>query len=340
MLDDDRVIEFGHVNFVPPFQGAALAREDEELGFDIRYFGENSCFVSDPFAEMRAAAEATTTIKLASGTANMVTRHPSVVATSIAAVQVLSGGRAICGVGKGDSAVGVLGLEPQRQAAFVEDAKLLRTYLRGESTELGGFESRLRWLDDVEGYTPVPLELMASGPRSLRAAAGIADRITLAVGAAPERVAWALERIDEGLEQSGRTRADIRIGAYLPISVHDDEQAALEWVKVRSRSAVHMASLGGAALDQQPERLRAVTTRMRDAYDYRHHNNDAGNPLAEIVDDDFARWFGIGGPAGYVIERLGLLVDAGLSYFFVGAMPLDERERLAGEVFPAFRSRQ
>src|ERR1700759_4115546 len=104
------MIEFGHVDFVAPFRGAALAREDEDLGFDIRYFGENSCFASDAFAEMRAAAEATTRIKLATGTSNFVTRHSSVVATSIAAVQVLSGGRAICGVGKGDSAVGVLGL--------------------------------------------------------------------------------------------------------------------------------------------------------------------------------------------------------------------------------------
>ena len=53
--------------------------------------GFGGLFVSDAFAEMRAAAEATTTIKLATGTTNFVTRHPSVVATSIAAVQVLSG---------------------------------------------------------------------------------------------------------------------------------------------------------------------------------------------------------------------------------------------------------
>jgi alkanesulfonate monooxygenase SsuD/methylene tetrahydromethanopterin reductase-like flavin-dependent oxidoreductase (luciferase family) len=169
-------------------------------------------------------------------------------------------------------------------------------------------------------------------------AAGIADRITLAVGTAPERIAWALERIDEGLEASGRSRDELTIGAYVPVAVSDDESEALEWVKVRSRSALHMASLQGAKLDQQPERLRAATVRMREAYDYRHHNNEAGNPLAKVVDDDFARWFGIGGPPAYVVERLGQLVEAGLSYFFFGAIPLEERERLAAEIFPAVRA--
>jgi 5,10-methylenetetrahydromethanopterin reductase len=331
------MIEFGHVSFCLPFQGAALAREDEELGFDIRYFGENSCFASDPFAELRAAAAATTRIKLATGATNMVTRHPSVVATSIAAVQIASGGRAICGVGKGDSAVGVLGLEPQRHALFVENARLLRAYLRGESVQLDDFESRLQWLDGFE-YQPVPLELMASGPRAIRAAATLADRVTLAVGTAPERIAWALERVDEGLEEAGRTRADIRIGAYVPIALDNDERRALDWLRIRVKSAAHMASLAGANLAEQPERLRAVTKRLRDGYDYRHHNNEAGNPLAELVDDDFARWFGIGGPAGYVVERLGLLVEAGLSYFFFGAIPLEERERLAEQVLPAVRA--
>jgi 5,10-methylenetetrahydromethanopterin reductase len=331
------VIEFGHVNFVPPFKGAEYAREDEQLGFDIRYFGENSCFTTDAFAEMRAAAEATTRIKLATGTTNMVTRHPSVVATSIAAVQVISGGRTICGVGKGDSAVGVLGLEPMRQAPFVEGLQLLRSYLRGETVTLGGFESRLQWLDDVEGFTPVPLEVMASGPKTLQAAGAIADRITLAVGTAPARIAWALEQIDAGLESAGRSRADVQVGAYVPIALHDDERTATEWLKVRSRSAVHMASLGGAKLDHQPERLREATTRMAEAYHYRHHHNRAGNPLAAVVDDDFARWFGIGGPAAYVVERIGRLEEAGLAYVFFGAIPLEERERLAADVFPAFR---
>jgi 5,10-methylenetetrahydromethanopterin reductase len=331
------VIEFGHVSFCPPFQGAAVALEDEQLGFDIRYFGENSCFSSDMFAEMRSAAEATTTIRLAAGATNMVTRHPSVVATSIAAVQVLSGGRAICGVGKGDSAVGVIGREPQRHAEFVEDAKLLRGYLRGETVKLGDFDSRLQWLDGFD-FEPVPIEIMASGPRMIRAAAAIADRITLAVGTAPERIAWALDLIDEGLADAGRTRSDIGIGAYVPVALEDDPGRAVDWLKIRVKSSVHMASLGGAKLDEQPERLRALTTRLRDGYDYRHHNNNAGNPLAELVDDDFARWYGIGGPAGYVVERLGELVAAGFSHFMLSALPLEERERLAADVLPAVRA--
>ena len=74
-------VEFGHLSWRPPFEGAERVAEDEQLGFDIRYFGDNTCYASDPFAEMRAAAEATSTIKLATGVTNTVTRHPSAVAT-------------------------------------------------------------------------------------------------------------------------------------------------------------------------------------------------------------------------------------------------------------------
>src|SRR5579872_3697712 len=119
------MIEFGHGGWAPPFQGATLAREDEELGFDIRYFGENYCFNSDPFAELREAARATRRIKLATGVTNTVTKHPSVVASAMAAVQILSAGRAICGVGKGDSSLGVIGRGPQRHDEFVENTSML-----------------------------------------------------------------------------------------------------------------------------------------------------------------------------------------------------------------------
>src|SRR5947209_4116931 len=122
------MIEFGHGTVCQLFQGATLALEDEQLGFDVRYFGDNSCFTPDPVIELFLAARATKTIRLAPGLSNTVTKHPSVVANLIASIQVASGGRAICGIGKGDSAMGVIGRGPQKHDEFVEKATMLRNY--------------------------------------------------------------------------------------------------------------------------------------------------------------------------------------------------------------------
>jgi 5,10-methylenetetrahydromethanopterin reductase len=329
-------LQFGNVSFCPPLQGGALAAEDEALGFDIRYFGENTSYGSDPFAELRDAAGATTRIRLAVGATNFVIRHPAVIANAAAGVQVASGGRAICGVATGDSALGVIGRRPQRLGEFAADAELLRGYLRGETVRTGDWDSRIDWLTTVD-YSPVPVEIMCSGPKTIRVAARLADRVTLTVGAAPERVAWALDVLDEGLAAAGRSRDEVEVGAYVGITVEDDRRRAVERLRVRVKGIAHMASLPGVDLEDQPEALRTVTSKLRTEYDYRHHNVREDNPLGALIEPEFADWFGIGGPPAYVVERLGGLADAGLSYVFVAGMVGAERERFAAEVMPQLR---
>jgi 5,10-methylenetetrahydromethanopterin reductase len=331
-------LQFGNVAFCPPLQGGALAAEDEALGFDIRYFGENSCYGSDPFAELRDAARATTRIRLAVGATNFVTRHPVVIANAIAGVQVASGGRAICGVATGDSALGVIGRGPQRLAAFGADAQMLRRYLLGETVRTGDWDSRIEWLGSVD-YVPVPVEIMCSGPKAIRVAAAIADRVTLTVGAAPERVQWALDTLDEGLAAAGRSRDEVEVGAYVGIAVDDDRPRAVQRLRVRVKGIAHMASFPGVDLDAQPEALRKVTTELRAAYDYRHHNVKADNPLGQLIEPEFADWFGIGGSSSYVVERLGSLADAGLSYVFTAGLIGAERERFVSDVMPQLSGR-
>ena len=51
-------MEIGHLSWAPSFRGPELALEDEALGFDIRYFGDNTCMHTDVYSEMRDAARA------------------------------------------------------------------------------------------------------------------------------------------------------------------------------------------------------------------------------------------------------------------------------------------
>jgi alkanesulfonate monooxygenase SsuD/methylene tetrahydromethanopterin reductase-like flavin-dependent oxidoreductase (luciferase family) len=77
-------------------------------------------------------ADGATTIRLGCCVANFVTRRPCVVASAIAAIQVASGGCALCAVGKGDSALGRIGLGSQRHADLAREiAPALRSFSAG-----------------------------------------------------------------------------------------------------------------------------------------------------------------------------------------------------------------
>ncbi len=332
-------MEFGRLGYALPLQGAKMAKEDEDLGFDIRYFGDNTCFWPDTFGELRDAVRATSRIMLATGVTNTVTRHPSAVAAGIAPLQLISDGRMICGVGKGDSSMAVIGRGPQKHAEFVEKTTSLRKYLRGESQFIEGWDSRLQWLDDFPAYQPVPIEIMCSGPKTLKAAAKMADRITLAIGAAPERLDWAFDIIDEGLAEAGRTRADVTIGGWFSFAIEDDAATAAEMLRSRVRSVVHMASFKGQDLSAQPEILRKMTERMRVEYDYKlHTDTSVDNPMNAMFDAEFGAWFGIGGSVSQVVDRIGALKERGIEYTILGGLPPGrEWEDFIGKVMPQSR---
>jgi len=331
-------VEFSTTGFCAAFRGAEVARESEALGFDVQMFGENHAMAADVFGEMRAAASATERIRLLCGPVNFVTRDPGVIASAIAPIQIASRGRAICGIARGDSAVAMAGRRPQRQADLERDLGLLRRYLGRETVDFGERQSRLEWIGDLP-YAPVPIELVCSGPRAIALAARMVDRIGLSVGGDPGHVKWAIEQIDRALAGCGRTRADVRIGAFVPIALTRDRAGAPAALRPRVAGWAHMSSFRGIDLSTQPEIMRRTSEKLRQGYDYRFHRADvpAENSNTKLIDLEFADWFGIGGPASYVVDRLSQLVELGVNYFgtaFIG----EERERFARDVMPAVRA--
>jgi 5,10-methylenetetrahydromethanopterin reductase len=331
-----RQVEFGTTGFYPAFDGAPRAKLAEDMGFDLQGFSENHSRATDCFGEMRDAARATTRIKLAAGPVNFVTRHPGVIAAGIIPVQILSEGRAICGVASGDSAVAAAGHKPQRIATMAQDIRYLRTLLdNGTVWYPDGKTSRLEWADSLS-WPHLPIQMAASGPRSIRLAAQAADRICLGIGTNNDRVTWALDLIDKGLAEAGRSRDDVRVGLFSPIAVTKDRVSGRATIRTRVSAFAHMQS--GGDLSQQPAILAKVTSAIRDTYDYSFHRPDAPaeNPNSALCDEEFGDWMGIGGPVSYVTERLGELVSLGVD-FFMTALPMAEREPFAAEVMPAVR---
>src|SRR4029434_1829249 len=100
------------------------------------------------------------------GVTNPVTRHPAVTAAAIATVQVLSGGRAVLGIGRGDSALFHLGQAPAPVDLFARYLERLQGYLSGDVVYLDGAPSRIEWLAGSR-RPKAPVDVAATGLRVL-----------------------------------------------------------------------------------------------------------------------------------------------------------------------------
>ncbi len=170
----------------------AVGRRAEAEGFDGISFGDTQNIAADPFAGLCLAATGTERLGLMVGVTNPVTRLPAVVASAIATVQVESAGRAVLGLGRGDSSLGHVGRVPASVDVTERFADDVQTYLRADVVDIDGYSSQIPWIGQT-GQSKVPLDVAATGPRMLALGARCAERLTVNVGALPDRVAWAID---------------------------------------------------------------------------------------------------------------------------------------------------
>jgi 5,10-methylenetetrahydromethanopterin reductase len=109
----------------------------EQAGFDEVWIADEGVS-REPLVLLSAAARLTTTIKLGIGITTPLLRHPGAMASSIATLDELTGGRAILGFGVG----GHLSLEPfgityDKPVGLVRDAiRTARAVIEGNQTDL------------------------------------------------------------------------------------------------------------------------------------------------------------------------------------------------------------
>src|SRR4051794_27267945 len=206
-----------------PETGTAViqAERAETAGWDGITFTDSQNLIGDPFVAVALGAQFTERLRFATGVANAFTRHPAALATVAATVQEESGGRFALGIGRGDTALFHLGRPPMPVAAFEREVMRLQGFLDGAEVDLDGHPSRVSWIARTR-QPKVPLDVAASGPRVIRFAARTAERITFAVGADPERLAWALDVARTAAIAAGRADGAISFGAYVTVGCHPD----------------------------------------------------------------------------------------------------------------------
>ena len=335
------------------FDGTRQAVRAEEVGYDGIVYVDSQNGVGDCYIAMALAAHATSTIKLGTGVTNSFTRHPAVTASAIATVQAESGGRAYLGIGRGDSALAHLGRAPHPVAAFEDYLVRLQGYLRGEEVpfEAGGDidslgladysrSSRIFWIATVQ--PKVPVDVAATGPRVIAAAARHADRVSLNVGADAERIRWGMDVARAARAEAGLS-PEIPFSAYLPLVVHDDPEEAMRIGAGQVSLFARFSAMYGTVVGPASAGQREVLQGIHSAYDMQQHAR-GGGPQEAAVTAEFARNFGIFGPPTYCADRLSELIELGVDRFVVRGTPLDPdnpdsraAERFVQEVVPLLR---
>jgi 5,10-methylenetetrahydromethanopterin reductase len=316
----------------------ALVREAERDGLDQVWFPDSQLLWRDVFAVAAASAAATTRITLGTAVTNLVTRHPSVLASAARTVAELAPGRFVLGVGVGNSSVVPIGRRPASSELLRGGIGTIRELLTGGAVDFGeGAVSRLR--DPVR----VPILLAASGPRNLRLAGEIADGAILLAGVSPEPLAAAIARVREGA--AGRGPVPITASAYCRVT-DDVERDARE---LKPICATIARGGGGPFLAMAGVDVR-VPERLPDVYPDLVHAEDwdaAVRACDEYLSDDaavrFARTFCLFGTSGEIVDRLLAVRAAGVDAVFlqhVGSYDLPDSllAAIADQVLPRLRA--
>jgi 5,10-methylenetetrahydromethanopterin reductase len=338
------------------------AQRAEEEGWDGIALGESQNLTADPFVELGIAARFTSRILLGTGVAISATRHPATTAAAIATVQEESGGRAVLGIGSGASAVAHLGMRNMPVAQFGTYLTRLVGYLGGHDVPFsletdgdgdassssamglafGPRASRLHWLNPL---TPrVPVEVAATGPRTIALGARVADGVTFGVGASPERLKWAIDHARVAHAEAPARSAPLVLGANIPFIVYPDRARARELIAGAVATFAHLATMLGPAVGPADEDARQVLTNLRNSYDMtKHFSLESGHVSA--LTDDVIDMFSIAGPASYCADRIRELHELGISKFVLyGDNPGISRDDLrlsrkltAEQLIPALR---
>jgi 5,10-methylenetetrahydromethanopterin reductase len=287
-----------------------MAQRAEAGGWDGITFTDSQNLIGDPFIAMALGARCTERLQFMTGVTNAATRHPAALATAIATVQEVSEGRAICGIGRGDTALFHLGRPPQPVAEFVARTTALHTYLQGGVVDQRGFVSRLRWLDRAQA-PPVPVDVAASGPKVITFAARTVERITFAVGADPDRLAWAIELARTAMKDAGRDTADVSLGAYVNLGCHPDQAAARALLRGAAAAFAHFSAMPGSTGAGLDERDRELVAEVGRNYDSNVHLVNSAQH-SQVLPDDFLDRFAVVGDVNACTKRLQELVGLGL----------------------------
>jgi probable F420-dependent oxidoreductase len=314
-----------------------LARQAEDAGFEYGWMFDSHVIWKECFPLMTLIAANTRRLKIGTCVTNPAVRDVTVASSLFATLNIISGGRMVMGIGRGDSSRRVLGKKPttlERMEDFIAEFRALTT---GGEVQYDGRPTRLPWTEP-EGAAP-EVWVAGYGPKALACAGRVGDGVILQF-ADPDLIEWCLTFVRKGAEEAGRDFRKIKVMAAAPVWVSDDTNVARE--RVRWFPALVSNHVMDLVSRYKPEELPPSLVgyvRGRGGYDYLHHC-EVGSSNAEFVTDEVVDRFCLLGSPEKQIAKLERLAKAGVTQFNIYLMCGDEEQTLLDyerSVIPKFQ---
>jgi 5,10-methylenetetrahydromethanopterin reductase len=316
---------FGIV-FLPESLGGfgELCREAENLGFEWVGVADSQSVFHELYVALTLAATSTSRVRVGPLVTNPLTRHLVVTASAIASIDAVSRGRAVLGIGSGDSAIFTLGAPPATLAGL-EDAILTLGRLTGGDV----VERRERTWRVHRTSRRVPVYLAAEGPRTLELAGRVADGVIVGLGLTPDVVERSLAAIERGARAAGRRLADLDVWWFAKTNVADTRAAAIAPITMALAASANHAfrfTLEGKGV---PVDLHEPIRGLQREYDA-HQHEIAGAHNAALTDrwgltDFLVDRFAIAGTPDECVAQIRRAMAAGARQFITTSFVPDPR---------------
>ena len=159
-------MEFGVVlqTDPPASRVIELTERAEQNGFTYGWTFDSHVLWQEPFVIYSRMLAATENMIVGPMVTNPGTRDWTVIASLFATLNEMSGGRTICGMGRGDSALRYIGLKPKTLATMEASMDAIKALVRGDEIELNDKTLSIPWVEN--GYD-LPMWGAGYGPKAL-----------------------------------------------------------------------------------------------------------------------------------------------------------------------------
>ncbi len=322
-------MEFG-ITFkgvVEPENARKLVAQAEDAGFTYCWFYDSHILWRESYPAMAMCMEHTKTMRFGPCVTNPNTREWSQAASLFGSLAKQSGGRFDMGVGRGDSAVRVMGRKPAILKKMDEFIDVVKGLIRGEQRQYGDVPNPIQfpW---AEGYE-LPVWVAAYGPKALDSAGRMGDGLILQI-AEPAICKWLSSQAIDAGKANGRDMSDYKVMAAAPAFLGDMEtcREATRWFPAMVGN--HVADIVekyGTDRDDIPEALTSYI-KGRKGYDYSKHGQ-SDNPYLDFITDDVIDSFAVLGTPDDHIAKLKKLEAAGVTQFNIYLDNGDEENIIA-----------
>ena len=282
----------------------ALAKAADSSKLTGVWFAENA-FARGILPAAAVCASATKNVRINAGVFNPYSRHPTMMAMEVGALDEVSNGRASLSIGAGImTATQKMGLNAEKPAPALRDALII---VRGllQNTEVdysGSVFSAKRIKLNYRARDGIPIYLAGRGNVTVKLAGELADGLLIS-NMCSLTFASGLAALMRSSSQAAGRLTPGKVVQYMPCAMHADSREAFKAAKTAIGEMLPRFWLLGQKLESAKEALLAGTHIGEAEFSDCARRILAGEKATAVLDDRFVTAFSLSGTPDQCLAR-------------------------------------